>query len=1064
MTMERKMEKPMFINEEAKNMIAGAAKNSIDFSGVQASTVHHAREGVKDKVRNRDVDKDSIVIKEVGGEYSRFSFSDCAENAVVADEKRDAASTVMLVTGADCMALARDGALQDGSSEEEVEQMLSQMKERREWEREMQRQRGEQHAQSEQDRERAGMAALLRSISSPQVAARLEGADIPVTQSGIARYITAANMLSVLPDMTEDAMAYMVGNKQDVNAANLYHAVYSGAASRQTAHMDEEAWQEVLPQAERVLEEAGYVADKENLEKARWLFSYDLPINADSMERLTALQYLQGEQDAEGLLGCMLRGMERGMAPEDAPLDDRAYKRGQEFAGKLLEADSLFSGTEPDGMDIQTITARRQLEEIRLRMTMDAAISFADKGIEVDVEGLSKIVNALYEMEDSYYRNLMQAADASATDEQFTTLSQTQRQIGFIAQAPAYVLGTTLAEKDVIGIPALRDEAAAMQAKLEQAGERYETMATEVRRDLGDSIGKAFANMGSLMEELSIPDTEDNRRAVRILAYNHMELSQENIEGVKEYDSKVKELLQSLRPQVTVELIRRGYNPLEMSLDELNSVVRRIQAEDGMEGEERYARYLLQLEKNQDITPEERSGYIGIYRLLHNIEKTDGAVIGAVYGMGGELTVRNLLTALRSKKASGLDYQIDDTFGGLSSIRYKTESITEQIAKAFTDDGNEGRQTGQEASDKMRYQQRLIDNMSENLSPAGLYAVAGGSLQTLMDMPLEILYDRMQNNALPSQDDGATSLGENVVQPQDSTEEYYEELATQLRSAQEMQPELAAFMEACEIPETIGNLIATGQLLAEGQSPVKECIDRINGRREKPTEETAHAGRVQDSGNSAADAENVSDDRQVDDAASINDTVSKLIEDMADKDSFIRGYQQILSGLEKSLSTEYSSSDIDYQKIQGLKKLHKGLLLSSYMAAKESYEIPLVTENSVTAMHLTLVHDKEHGGSIQISMDSEKLGKVQMNVSLKGKSVKGYMICGERAGYEALQGADFSDKLEKAGYAVGQMYCTMENKTAPLLLPNGSQAEGKDMYQVAKVLVSTVSDIERKGI
>ena len=44
---------------------------------------------------------------------------------------------------------------------------------------------------------------------------------------------------------------------------------------------------------------------------------------------------------------------------------------------------------------------------------------------------------------------------------------------------------------------------------------------------------------------------------------------------------------------------------------------------------ESYSRFLYRLEQDHDITEEERSAYIGIYRLMHQIEKNDAAPLGA---------------------------------------------------------------------------------------------------------------------------------------------------------------------------------------------------------------------------------------------------------------------------------------------------------------------------------------------------------------------------------------------------------------------------------------------------
>ena len=80
---------------------------------------------------------------------------------------------------------------------------------------------------------------------------------------------------------------------------------------------------------------------------------------------------------------------------------------------------------------------------------------------------------------------------------------------------------------------------------------------------------------------------------------------------------------------------------------------------------------------------EERSSYIGIYRLIRQVENTDGAAIGALIQQGSPLTMKNLLTAVRSEKRSNkMDYSVDSDFNGVSGTS-NGSSITDQIEAAY---------------------------------------------------------------------------------------------------------------------------------------------------------------------------------------------------------------------------------------------------------------------------------------------------------------------------------------------------------------------------------------------
>lgn len=62
-----------------------------------------------------------------------------------------------------------------------------------------------------------------------------------------------------------------------------------------------------------------------------------------------------------------------------------------------------------------------------------------------------------------------------------------------------------------------------MQKAYEEAGERYETLMTAPRSDLGDSIRKAFSNVDDILTDMSLDKTRENQRAVRILGIQQYE-------------------------------------------------------------------------------------------------------------------------------------------------------------------------------------------------------------------------------------------------------------------------------------------------------------------------------------------------------------------------------------------------------------------------------------------------------------------------------------------------------------------------------------------------------------
>ena len=97
-------------------------------------------------------------------------------------------------------------------------------------------------------------------------------------------------------------------------------------------------------------------------------------------------------------------------------------------------------------------------------------------------------------------------------------------------------------------------------------------------------------------------DTNANERAVRILGYNGMEITEENVLSVKEYDDVLNRVIDNMKPSTVLEMIRQGDNPLDTSISDLDKKLSDINAMKDLSTEEKYSKYLWQLQKSGDIS------------------------------------------------------------------------------------------------------------------------------------------------------------------------------------------------------------------------------------------------------------------------------------------------------------------------------------------------------------------------------------------------------------------------------------------------------------------------------
>ena len=551
---------------------------------------------------------------------------------------------------------------------------------------------GQQIAGYTDDLDRETLAAAVGSDSLARALTEsFEEADIPLSDENIEAVGKAWNMAQLLETPADGTYRYMVDNRLEPEIWNFYLAQSSGAgyaapgsaaAGQDMSYLADER---ILDQIDQVLEQAGQEVNEESRESAKWLLSQDLPLTQESVSNLAKLKEAVFPVSEEIFAQAAATAVAAGKDPIHASLsegrEDNIYVKAAEMLAYYQSEDAEVQADQ--------LSMRKQLEEVRLRMTAEVNVKLLKSGFAIDTAPMEQMIEALREAEEfiagQYFPQDEQAVS------KYENWNKTNQVIHDVPQMPAQLLGTIRigmpsAEQSTI-LSDLHKEGLAIRHTYEKAGESYESLMTAPRADLGDSMRKAFRNVEALAKEIGLEPVEENYRAVRILGYNHMEITPENIERIKEADTQLQDLIRKMTPAATLRMIRDGINPLEQSLDQLNTYFDSL-PEDYRDQSESYSRYLYGLEKNNQITQEERDSYIGVYRLLHQIEKKDGAAIGAVVNTQAELQFANLLSAVRSGKFRHMDVKASDEYGTLKELVQKGQSasISEQILRSYEQD------------------------------------------------------------------------------------------------------------------------------------------------------------------------------------------------------------------------------------------------------------------------------------------------------------------------------------------------------------------------------------------
>ena len=535
----------------------------------------------------------------------------------------------------------------------------------------------------EQIEQIAGSSAYANAIE-----AALKETALPATIENVTEISEALNVSGELTIPSDDAKKYMINNCPEPTVNNFYIANHSSSAdtsaNRASYYMDETGYvgknptdadiESLSPQIEKIISDAGLSVNEQTINEAKWLINKDIPLTKENLTNLENLESVSFPLDTETVAMSAASALAEGKNAKDGLLSDPESIHIK--AAKFVES-----------LNFDDVAKRRILEETRLILTLEASVSLLKKGINLDTKDLEKLVDDLKQAEkESYAPFLMDndEVDIKKYDDELTikldVFKQTVIAIEHVKTAPLSVVGdVAFSEKTptLNEVVELSDKAKSEFSKAERS---YETMMTMPRYDMGDSIKKAFRNVDDILEDLEIEATRLNEKAVRILGYSGMEITEANIEKAVKAEVAVENVITHMTPARTLKMIRDGFNPLDTDIYELSN---ELTNEDEDTGNTKYTEFLYKLEKSSEITESEKSAFIGLYRLFRKIEKSDGKLVGDVIKADEKLTLLNIISASRSDRQVGTDIKIDDSFGALEKLITHGESITDQILQGF---------------------------------------------------------------------------------------------------------------------------------------------------------------------------------------------------------------------------------------------------------------------------------------------------------------------------------------------------------------------------------------------
>ena len=623
----------------------------------------------------------------------------------------------------------------------------------------------------------------------------LDNDEIRAMSGSIAQAMEMTGQLS--ETLPVEAQAFLVKNQLEPTITNIYNAQFSAPVKETESISDEEIADLIndlggkidtlIEQVEN--EQSGKLDNETNSydvlkDTISTMIKMDVPVTKENLEYMVELDNYEKPAEDQVI-----------SAIEDIVAEDREPAEAYLVPGYSLMDQARMTFEEVMGMDpnaLKDITAQRQLVEIQLSMTVEATFTMMKNGIEVNTADLSDLLDKLKMQETSLLQILMKKETGEESDTSVKLFKEVMNQVAEIESAPAATLGR-FSNIGIETFSVVHEVSMSVTAEYSRMEATYEAVGTEVRQDLGDNITKAFRNVDDILEDLDIEITETSQKAVRILAYNQMDINAETVNNMKSQTELVGRTFKGMTPAVVSEMIKRGDNPLDLTFNELNEKVSKIKAELGSQSDtEGFAKFLWKAEHTGEISEEQRQAYIGVYRLLHQVDKSDGAAIGVLISQGQDITLRNLMTAIRSSRHTNREYKIDDDFGELDRIVVKDLSITEQIEKVF--------------------QTNRARDAKEAMSPVKMQVLGE---EKFMEMTPDEFADAMEK----TEDDSSEA-------------EYIRYTTDQLKAAVALNNAVDNILEQFNIPNSANMITAVNALVENNSNVMKNLYERASAQQD----------------------------------------------------------------------------------------------------------------------------------------------------------------------------------------------------------------------------------------
>ncbi|MCL2187142.1 MAG: flagellar hook-length control protein FliK [Defluviitaleaceae bacterium] len=477
---------------------------------------------------------------------------------------------------------------------------------------------------------------------------------LPVSERNVANMERAWERFPV--KISDPAVTYLVSEKTELTLDAVYKSNYAAPkdAIPEEAVETVPAWQAPREAIEKLFAQENIDPTRDNLSAARFLLARDLPITAETVAKVQLLRTLPEKAQDENFREAFF-DHSAAFIREDKPLGTLPLSEIVRLVEMQLKA-ATQAATRHQELHIDTDAMKENLH----RLTLQEAEAY------VKIAGVP--AGKAYEVEEG-----------SASAKQLVTVFD---KLVALQPLTANVHAGILHNHVPFTIDAMHDS-----VLIARANEGYAQNETVPSPRYGDSFAQVKTQFSPLLTEMGIASTDEALKAAFILSKNKIDVTEANLQTVKEIDAKITAITNKLHPMIAATMIKEGLNPLEMHADQVLSYIKQFNYDMGESGAEKISRYIREMDENKAIDGDTRKTMIAIYRMLHVIQKDGAASLGLAMQMNAPLTLGDLLNLAQgreSRKRGGFDTTVNDALGELERVTRPEGNIRQTIAQGIT--------------------------------------------------------------------------------------------------------------------------------------------------------------------------------------------------------------------------------------------------------------------------------------------------------------------------------------------------------------------------------------------